>query len=265
MSFFANSFIFAGIPSETRNLYLGEFSNSGDYSGASSSDIQLLTQKLYRRPIPMLFGAEQIPVLSFPLSVYSPDEISMQDYSSMAGWLFGQQNYAELFICQGDMTDVKINAFLTAPQIVKVGNIIRGINCTVIADAPWGWKQDEEYTFTFPDEYSVNQTIEIFNSSEDAFYTFPTEMVVTANIFGGDIYLTNISDNNRVSTFSVSSGEILTINSDMQLISSNINTYALSQLDTGKWPRLVQGYNQILITGNISSLYIKYPVAVKIG
>jgi phage-related protein len=129
--FYGKTFIFDGQPSEFYNLYLGELNGSGEGT-TTAQDVTLLTQKVYRRPVPLLYGAEQTPVLSFPLSFYSPDEITAESLSEISGWLFSQQNYKVLRICQNDMSDIYFNCFLTAPQITRVGNIIQAISCTVM-------------------------------------------------------------------------------------------------------------------------------------
>ena len=67
MPFYADTMIFNGIPSELYNLYLGEVNDSGEASTETSQDISLLTNKLFRRPVPLFWGAESTPVLTFPL------------------------------------------------------------------------------------------------------------------------------------------------------------------------------------------------------
>lgn len=271
MAFFARDFIFNNSPSELWGLHLGQFNGAGEETTTTSSDISLLTQKLFRRPIPLYYSAEQTPVLSFPLSMYAENDLTAEDFSEISSWLFGQQNYSELRICQNDMLETYFNCFLTQPQIIRVGNIIRGISCVVLCDSPFGYKQPVSYSDTFPDGYSAYETIEIFNPSEDSFYTFPTSLILTGNVFGGTITLKNITDNikiigsNRESTFTVSPNEVLTMNCDIQTLTSSINTYALSQFTSKNWFRLVKGYNQILVTGQISALSMTFPIATKIG
>ena len=72
--FLARTFIFDDIPSETYNLELGELGNSGEATTSGSNNVELLTKKLFRRPVPLYYGAEQTPVLQFPLSAYSPED-----------------------------------------------------------------------------------------------------------------------------------------------------------------------------------------------
>ena len=266
MGFFADTFIFNEIPSEFYDLYLRTINDSGEESVMASSDVQLLTQKLYRKPVLLFFGAEQTPVLSFPLSMYSPDEITAGVFSEISAWLFGQMNYCPLRICQNDMTDIYFNCFLTSPQIFRAGNIIRGITCTVICDSPWGWREPITLNYTYdPDVETHSQSVSIKNESANNFYTLPTNLTIVANIFGGSISIVNAQDASRLFHLTLLPNETVNINCDLQTISSSLVQYPLVGLTDKNFLRLVPGTNDLTISGNMKSVSITYPVAVKIS
>ena len=266
MGFYARSFIFDGIPSEQFNLYLGTINDSGESSTASGSDVQLLIQKLYRKPIPLFFGAEQTPCLQFPLSMYSPDEITAGSFSEISTWLFGQMNYKKLRICQCDMSDIYFNCFLTAPQIFRAGNIIKGLSCTVVCDSPWGYREPVTLTYSYdPDVENHTDSISINNESANNFYTYPTNLTIMANIFGGSISITNAQDADRVFLLTLEPNEVVNINCDLQTISSNLVQYPLGGLTDKNFLRLIQGTNDLTMIGNIKLLSLTYPVATKIS
>jgi hypothetical protein len=264
MAFYATRFIFDEIPSEFYNLYLGEFSGGGEATTATSNDVILLTQKLFRKPTPLFWGTEQTPVLSFPLFVYSPDEITADAFSEISTWLFGQQTYKKLRLCQDDMVETYFNCFLTAPQIIRMGNIIQGFTTTVICDSPWGWKNSKYYDYTYPDQYTITDNIAFFNESANAFYTYPTELVITGNVFGGSITIVNTTDNSRSFELDLVPNEVVTMNCDLQFISSNLVTYPLANFNLN-WLRFLPNTNNIVISGNVKELEITMPVAVKVG
>ena len=266
MGFFARTFIFDGIPSETFGLYLGSSSSSGEEAGAAGSDVKLLIQKIYRRPVPLFYGVEQDPVLQFPISMYTiNDELTAADFSDVATWLFGQMNYKKLRIVQNDMQDIYFNCFLTAPQIVRVGNIIRMVTATVVCDAPWGWGEPTTYTYNYnPNEYLPLANVRIDNLSDNNFYTFPTNLVIEANLFGGTVTITNVEDAGRQFILTVLPNEVVTMNCDLQIISSNLVTYPLENFNKN-FLRLIQGTNNLIVEGNIKNLTMTCPVAVKLG
>ena len=265
MPFSATTFIFDGTPSEFFNLYLGELDGDGVSSMPMSNDVSLITEKIFRRPVPFLYGAEQTPVLEFSISCYFPGFMDSTYFSEVSAWLFGQQEYKELIMCQTDMTDVYFNCFLTSPQVSRVGNLIRGFTATVICDAPWGWKTSKTYTeTTTPTPY----TFTIFNYSGDSYYTQPTSVVATFDNSGGSGSIYNDSDASRETALSsITANDVITMNSDLQTISASSGDTAM--LSTTKfnynWLRLVRGHNVLRVTGNIISIVISSPVAVKIG
>jgi phage-related protein len=263
--FYARNFIFNDIPSEFFGLYLGEFNGGGDATTATSSDVQLLTQKLFRKPVPLFWGAEQTPVLSFPLAMYSERELTAVDFSEISTWLYGQQNYKELRICQNDMPNVYFNAFLTAPQIVRTGNMIQGTTCTVVCDSPWGWREPKYYDYSWGDNtYQIDDTITFFNESANGFYTYPSELVIHGNIFGGSVTITNVTDNNRQFILTLLPEEVVTLDCEHQFISSTLVQYPLINFNK-KWLRFLPGENNLIISGNISEIEITSPIAFKVG
>jgi hypothetical protein len=265
MPFNANTFTFDGVPSEFYNLYLGGVDVDGVSTAAGSNDVSLLTQKLFRRPSPLYYGAEQSLVLTFPLSMYSPDEILSDSFSEISTWLFGQQNYKKLRICQTDMQSTYFNAFLTAPKITRVGNIIQAIDCIVLADAPWGWGEDVTNTYSYNAQaYTITDSIEFLNTSANSFYTYPTSLIITSNIFGGSVTITNTDDENREFVLTLLPNEVITMNCDLQIISSTLAAYPLTAFNYN-WLRFVQGLNRLAVNGNISALSITYTPAVKVA
>ena len=264
MPFYGKSFIFDGVPSEFYNLYLGQVAGEGE-SITSGSDVSLLTQKIYRRPAPYLYGVEQTPVLQFPLSAYVPGELPAPDYSKVAGWLFGQKNYKVLRICQEDMQDTYFNVFFTIPEIMRVGNIIRAFTASVICDSVWGYREPKTHTLNGYTGVTMNDTFEIFNESANVAYTYPTSLIITSNPFGGSVTITNVTDNNRQFIFALSPNEVLTINNDLQTVSSTVNDYPLESFNK-HWLRLLKGNNVFTITGSITGISITTPpIEVKVG
>jgi hypothetical protein len=263
MSFNAHTFIFNEIPSEFFNAYLGEPNGTGEQYVAAGNDVSLLTQKLYRKPVPLFYGAERTPVLSFPLSVYFPGYITEIEYSSVGAWLFDQNNYRVLQMCQSDMQDIYFNAFLTAPQKIKFGNMVAGVTFTVVCDAPWGWRGTEVKTDIIT--YSgagINEYLTILNPSSDNYYTYPT-MNLSSNIFGGTATITNFSDASRQFSYNFLPQELIIINGNAQTITSSKHAYPLAYFNK-KWLRLVRGKNELLVSGPIEAIYMHFSIAIKV-
>jgi len=264
MSFSAKTFILDGIPSEFFNLYLGDIGGEGESVNPLGNDVSLITEKIFRRPVPFLYGAEQTPVLQFELSAFFPGSMDVGYFTKISGWLFGQQNYKKLYLCQADMTDVYFNCFLTAPQIMKIGNMITGFTTTIVCDAPWGWKENYVYTNDTLTN-SGDQSITLFNNTNNTFYTKPTT-TITFDTAGGDATITNTSDNDRVSSFvGIDARDVVTMNSDLETISgtSGDTDFLNGTKFNYNWLRLVRGHNTLTVNGHISEISISVPIAVK--
>lgn len=265
MSFYGRTFIFDDTPSEQYNLYVGELNGAGESTSNASNDVSVLTQKIYRKPIPLLLGVEQTPVLTFPFSAYCPDELTAPSFSDVSSWLWGQQSYKKLRICQNDISDIYFNCFLTAPQIMRVGNIIQSFTTTVLCDSPFAWKQPKTNTYTYTG-YSISDTIAFLNESANVGYTYPTTLTIVSNAFGGDITIINETDSlTRSFYISLSANETITMDCDKQIMTSNVTTYPLVNFVDKNWLRFLRGFNTLTVVGNISSLSITIPIAVKLG
>lgn len=268
MGFIARTFIFNDIPSEFFGLELGYTGNSteggGEASYDASSNVSLLTQKIYRNPKPLFFGVEQLPTLQFPLTMYSTnDGIDAQSYGEISSWLFGKQSYSVLRLCQNDMIDVFANAILIDPKIEKIGNLIRSITCTVVADAPWFWKTPKTSLYSWADTQAISDTINYYNSSQNNYYTYPSDLTITANSFGGSVTLTNVSDNNRQFILTLLANEVVQINCQTQTIDSSLVTYPVQGFNM-KFLRFKKGMNVLTVSGNVLSISITSEIAAKV-
>ncbi|MCK9371383.1 hypothetical protein M0R04_15825 [Candidatus Dojkabacteria bacterium] len=269
MPFYAKDFIYNGIPSQFYGLKFGEIDASGDSTSSASNQISIIQQKIFKNPVPYLYGVEQSEVLEFAVSIMSEAEIPSTKYSEISSWLFGKQNYGILRIMQNDMKGMYYKCFFTEPETIRVGNMIQGFTATVVCDSPWAWKEPKTHTYyiaTSPGS-TGNFVTELYNYSANDYYTLPTSVIIQMGSGGGDIDIINADDNSRISTITgLTHWETITMNSQLQLISSDverpesiINNFNL------KWLRLIKGNNRLRIRGDVKRLVVVYPVAHKSG
>lgn len=263
MGFYGLDFTWKGVPSETYNLYISEPGGSGEASSSGGSGIELITQQIFKKSKPYFFGVTQSPVLTFDLSISSPDEISSISSQLIERWLFGNLKYEKLEIIQPDMTTVYFNCLLTDPQKIMSGNIIKGYSFTVICDSPFGWEFEKTKTINYATNPNILPLI-FDNLSDDNYYLFPT-LIITFDSFGGNLSIVNSSDNNRTFTLTgLLAGEVITINNYLQTIESSTGNRKLSNFNK-KWMRFLPGRNNLLVTGDIAQIQIKYQFAKKLG
>ena len=95
MSFYAKSFTYNGLPSEHYNLEIANI-EGGTSSNPGSGSVDIIEHFIYKRPVPFFYGVSYSKKLEFPISFFSPDEISAVDISYISSWLFGQLSYKQL-------------------------------------------------------------------------------------------------------------------------------------------------------------------------
>jgi len=263
MAFFGKEFIFDGVPSSKYNLYINS-PNGGDFEILpASSDVEIFTQRVYRRPRVYYYGTSQSPVLEFDLEVTSPEEITSVMSQSIQSWLFGKQEYAKLQIIQNDMQTIYFNCFLTSPQVIKSGRMIHGFSSKVICDSPFAWEFPKTFTRTYSDPI-VSEIYSFYNYSDDSEYMYPN-MIITMNATGGDISIINSNDNSREFLIEeLSPNEVITINNELGIMTSSTGLRRLSNFNK-KWMRFVKGVNTLSIAGNIGSIAVTYQLARKVG
>jgi phage-related protein len=262
MAFFGRSFIYDSVPSETYGLLISDIDAQAINQSMGSSAMEIYEQKIYRRTVPFFYGSTTANKLSFKFSAFSEDELTAEDFQQVQRWLFSSRTYKRFQIDQLDMQSVYFNCILNTPEIVRVGNLIQGFNCTVECDSPFAYNFPKTVTYTYTDAV-IDSTVTFYNSSDDTgAYLYPIT-VITVNTFGGDVSITNLDDSNRVFSFTgVSPNEVLTVNNSLQTISSSTGLRRLSYFNK-HFLRLVPGVNRLRIQGNVGSVAMTTQFVVK--
>lgn len=258
MSFYASHFIYDNINSQEYDLTITSLDGSGVTRSPGASS-QLQTVKIYRNPKPYFFGVEESPVLTIPIEITVSSELDSTQSSFISRWLFGQKNYKKLQIIQPDMMYVYFNCIIVNPQIIKVGNTIRGYSAEAICDSPFAWSRAIAIDFPYGlENYEVNDTITINNLSDSSDYYYPN-IEFKMNQFSGGLQVINMSDNeNRHFIMdNLYPDEIIRINGYSKIISSNKRENPIANFSGEyNWIRYTPGKNIIRLIGNIN--YIRF-------
>lgn len=262
--FWGRTFTFDGIPSEQYSLYISTV-GGGDTDASGSTSVAIKQEKVFRNPVPYFYGVELGPVLEFDVSINTIDQVflSSLDASLVQKWLFGISQYKKLQVIQDDLDGTYFSCMFTEPRIYKSGNLIRGFKARAICDAPYAWSFDESLSKTYV--AGANETFTFLNLSDDlSTYVYP-RMVITANQFGGQVTLTNLTESNRQTTLvSMQPNEVITIDNELKIITSSTGLKRLSNFNKN-WFRFVPNLNTISIVGSISSIDFTYKFPRKVG
>lgn len=253
MSFYGSSFLYNNVASELYGLRISSIDSQAVNESMGSSDVEIMNKKIYRRATPYFYGSTPTPVLSFPMSAYSAEEIDSEFFQLIQKAFFSNRNFKKLQINQFDMQDVYFNCILKSPKIIRIGNLLTGIKFDVVCDSPFAWRFPKTTNYTYTASV-VNDNVTYNNTTDDTGnYTFPS-LVITMNNIGGDISIVNSDDNNRVFTFTgLSPDEVLTIDCSLQTISSSTGLKRLSNFNKN-FLRLLPKLNHLHITGSVANI-----------
>ena len=260
VAFWATSFVFDDVPSETYGLFLISEDGAGVIQNTGSNSVELYTQIVYRNPKPYLFGTQQTPVLTFDLCFASLTPVTAFDQQIIQKWLFGHNTYKKLQIMQCDMYDVYFNCILNNPTITTVGNYAYSFKCEVTYDAPWAWeypKQEEYGPYVGAGNFLFN------NISDDNYYMKPI-WTISLSDNTESFQINNITDGSNCSFSGLLPNEIITIDSNRCIITSSTGLLRLGNM-TGTLPRFLPGQNNIQIVGDVTSVVINYQNARKVS
>ena len=262
MGFYAKSFVYGGEVSESYNLQIAS-NETGTISSNGSGTVEIIQDFIFRKPVPYFYGVKYSSNLSFPVTFFSPDEITALDASYIQKWLFGGSSYKNLAIAQPDMEGIYFRTIFTDPQIIRSGNLIRGFSGMAVCDSQWVRTYPRTITYNYTSAPS-GSSIVFYNNSHYEGYNKPN-ISFTMNASGGDISIVNESDSNREFKFTgLSAYEVITVNSDLGIITSSLGYRRLSNFNKN-FMRLKDGVNNLSLTGAISQLNITYEFIRRLG
>lgn len=259
MSFYGKNFLYNNISSEMYGIICASVDSSGQEISPAGNDVEIIEEYIMRRETPYFYGVSYTSKLEFPMSFFSEKPIPRQRVREIQMWLFGQSTYKKFKIMQEDMSDIYYNCIFTENSLICIGNEVYGFSTTAKCDAPWGWGDLVTLTKT-----NATGSFTIINQSDNIRYTKPT-LNLTFSSNQSNVSISNTSDTGRDAMIfsTVTSGEIITIDNDLRIISSNREL--IVDRFNGKYLYLIPNINNITITGMIGTFVVSYKPARKVG
>lgn len=243
-------------------LKIVNFSSGGMDTDSIGIPFEIEETKIKRNPIPLFYGVEVTPKLSFKLQLaYLPDGlegqnlITRQTMGAISKWLF-KREYKLFKIMDTDYTNIVYNCMFQNPKQIQIGNIPYGIEVDVICDRPYGF-----YPKTISKNIVTSQSFIIRNEGFDNDYILP-EIQFTTGATTNQLTITNITDNNKQMIFTgLNPNETIYINNRTQQIISSTGLNRNSNFNFS-WFRITPAYdNQISIVGTSTVEFrIEYPM-----
>lgn len=242
-----------GVSTESFGMVLGEWNKSSEIesiNSTSSYDINL--DKGVMSNIFDLLSVECKETMKGTLHFgFLKPPISRLEFSKIQYRFFNKQVKLK-FIDDSDKDWYYYDCVLSNPQAkYKNGGII-GVDCEFINLSEYGIDNDEVViNFTQNGDYVIN--------CESQQKTLSPYIKLVCNSDNGNITLKNNTLGIEFTISNLDSGEIIEIQDDYRITTSKSDTiYRLSNCTFNDFFKLTNGENNISITGNFSSVQIKY-------
>lgn len=195
--------------------------------------------------------------------------LSVKEIRDIEKWLFNRNNYYKLYIdiaddclaesyqiIDGREVPFYFNCRFTNPTKIQGFGGIVGFRARMECDSYLLWQDSITKTFSVGGTSSSSSNVVTINIDSDVEdYVYP-KVTITMAQAGGDIYITNNSDDiSRITSFKSLTGEIqLIMNSKLNYISGN----NYMKFYDRNFIRLIPGTNNIGIVGAVSSITFEW-------
>lgn len=211
---------------------------------------------------PLVFDAELITDDDHVISVSSRREIEK--------WLFHQTDYRKLYIdmacdpfgetyetVNGEIKQLYMNCRFTNPEKLESGEGVIGYKFTVECDNRMAWQDPVAYSHSFASTgASFNTVISVDVDTDVNDYVYP-KVVITIGSVGGDIIISNLTDDATRSTTFVG----LTPNITFTMKGEGINFVSgdnYLKFSNRNFIRLLDGENKISLYGDIAGIEFEF-------
>lgn len=210
-------------------------------------------------------------MLSFEIEFITDDErvLNPSERRAIEKWLFNRANYCKLYFdatedITGETFEVVdnvrkrnyLNCRFTNPEKLEYNGGIVGYKATLEADSNMLWQDEIEKTFSVDNASEDSSSIiTITVDSDICDYIYPT-VSVTMGTVGGDIIISNNTDDSTRLTKFVGLSPNVTVIMKGEL--NYVNDQYYEKFEKQNFIRLLDGENKLTLMGNISTVKIKF-------
>ncbi|MBQ6144028.1 MAG: hypothetical protein IJI84_06110 [Clostridia bacterium] len=230
MSFLGNYFNFAGINSKDFGLKIVSINgNLTDIPSGSGYEYQ--TVSAIRNPKKLFLGLKESNALEFSIEIVSENPIDLPTFLRIKQWLFGNIGYQKLQIESEWYEDFYFNCILKPTEDIKFGGECFGVRCTVECDSSYAYTFPTTKTYTF--DSSIMNPFEFDNLSAEIYGLRPIIEFKLSNS-GKDFKILNLKTNRIFEMTNLSPNEIITVDNQNEIITSNTGLNRFKNLSRGK-------------------------------
>lgn len=169
--------------------------------------------------------------------ITEPDQMQITDdeYRDIVRWL-NRREFKRLFFIYDDNYNRDFRYYNASFNVakIKIAEVLYGIRLTMETDKPFAYGSEVKNIWSV-----ANSTtrFKLTDLSDEIGYTYPT-VKITCNQ-GGNLSIYNDRDSRTVVINNCSAGEVITINGEIQTISSSLNAHKISNDFNYEFPKII--------------------------
>lgn len=173
--------------------------------------------------------------------VTKPDEMQITDdeYRDIVRWL-NRREYKKLYFIYDDTQNRDFRWYNASFNIskIKIAEVLCGLRLTMEADKPFAYGTEVKNNWTV-----ANSTtrFKLTDLSDEIGYIYPTVKITCSQ--AGDLSVNNDRDTRTVVVNNCSAGEVITINGDIQAISSSLAAHDIQNDFNYEFPKVINTYD----------------------
>lgn len=189
--------------------------------------------------------------------------VSEEELAKIMRWL-NRKIYAKLKIIynDGSYSNVYYNGIFNV-ELIKFGDDVVGLNLAFESDSPFAYMEEISYT----DELSSVKKLTIHDISDETGYIYANTKIECLE--SGNYFIDNDFDYNRIVINNCSVGEIITLDGENKIISTNLPSHSSLPNDFNyNFLRIVNSYDNVdnVYSSNLRcKITIKYSPIRKVG
>ena len=267
---YGSHFEYAGISSRRYGLIIANVETRRFSQVSGSIEGKTVFNRSSKRRYLIDDDYSDFPV-SYEIDIVTDNErgIELYERREIEKWLFNKHDYRKLYLdiaddCFGETYEIigglqkqlYMNCRFINPERLEYNGGIIGYRVTLEVDSGLWWQDATEQMFDIDNEAASstsNFVVDVDTDLDD--YTYP-KVTITMGDLGGDVIITNVTDDNtRITKFvGLSANTTVILNGEINYVSGQ--NYL--KFDSRNFPRLLDGKNNFTVLGNVASISFEF-------
>lgn len=268
LNIYGNHFEYAGQSSRKYGLTIAVVESSPNYSIMGKTETVSVYSDISKKQHFVSTNYEKSAV-TFEAEVVSDTPMPLHIQREVQRWLFNQHGYRKLYVdmaddCMAESAELVdgvlkrtyMNCRFTNPSRLEYNGGVVGYKFTLECDGPMAWQDPISKTISISNtSTSSNKTVTVQVDTDLNDFTYP-QVTLTIGKVGGEIIIVNQADDpTRLTKFvALKPNAKIVMKPEIGYVTEDCYDLFLNK----NFMRLVNGENRISVTGNVTSMELKW-------